>query len=108
MGANDAAHLATDRTLQLGDITVEPGTFTLFLLPTEQQWTLIVSRATGISGLEHDPAHDVGRVPLTREALSTPAEQFTIEVREREGSGTLSLAWGDARASAPITVVAQP
>ena len=104
MGANDAAHLATDRTLQIGDITVEPGTYTLFLLPTEQQWTLVVNRATGISGLEHDPAQDVGRTVLRTESLAAPAESFTIQVEGAGADPRLAIQWDRTRATVPLRV----
>lgn len=104
MGANDAAHLATDRTLQIGDITIAPGTYTLFLLPTEQQWTLIVNRATGISGLEHDPAHDVGRTVLRTETLDSPAESFTIQVEGPGADPRLAIQWDRTRATVPLRV----
>ncbi|HEY0037430.1 MAG TPA: DUF2911 domain-containing protein, partial [Longimicrobium sp.] len=81
MGANDAAHFATDRRVQLGGLTLEPGTYTLFLLPAADAWTLVVNRKTGISGLEHDPSADVARVPISRETLERPVEQFTMELR---------------------------
>lgn len=104
MGANDAAHFATDRTIQIGDVTVEPGTYTLFLLPSHEQMTLIVNRATGMSGLAYDAAKDVGRVALRTERTPTPAELFTVQV---EGAGTdarLSVHWDNTRATAPIRV----
>jgi hypothetical protein len=103
MGANDAAHLATDRPLDLGGLELEPGTYTLFLLPAADGWTLIVNRKTGGSGLEYDEGQDVGRVPLTVEAVEAPAEQFTIEVRGGS-SPALVVAWDRMRGSTPIRV----
>ncbi|HSL72454.1 MAG TPA: DUF2911 domain-containing protein, partial [Longimicrobiales bacterium] len=52
MGANDAAHFATDRALQFGAVTIAPGTYTLFLMPKADRWELIVNRTTGMSGLD--------------------------------------------------------
>ena len=103
-GANEAAHFATDRTLQLGDITLEPGTYTLFLLPTETDMTLIVNRGTGMSGLERDSAQDLGRVKLDRQTLDRPAESFTIEVQQTTAGGVLAFAWDRTRGSIPIVV----
>lgn len=104
MGANDAAHLATDRTIELGGLTLEPGTYTLFLLPTADAWTLIVNRRTGTSGLAYEPAQDVGRIPLAPEPAEPSMEQFTIELRGGEEEGLLSLGWDRRRASVPIRV----
>ncbi|HSJ12778.1 MAG TPA: DUF2911 domain-containing protein [Longimicrobiales bacterium] len=102
MGANEAAHLATDRTIALGDLTLEPGTYTLFLLPAADRWTLIVNRATGISGLERDPAQDIGRVELTTETLERPVELFTVQVDGAAADARLAIAWDRTRASVPL------
>jgi hypothetical protein len=97
--------LATDRTLEVGGLTLPSGTYTLFLLPVEDgEWQLIFNRATGVSGLEHDTAQDVGRVPLRRERLNEPVEQFTLSVGTVEGAPMLRLAWDRIRASVPFRV----
>jgi hypothetical protein len=105
MGANEAAHLATDRRIQLGELTLEPGTYTLFLLPAEDGWTLIVNRATGISGLERDAAQDIGSTPLTVGPAPEPAEQFTLAVRSADDGVRLEVRWADRIGSAPVRVV---
>ena len=99
-GANDAAHIATDKTLDIGGLTIPPGTYTLFLLPTADEWTLIVNKQTGMSGLDYNASNDVGRVKLTRETITQPAEWFTIEL----SGSNLAFAWDRTRASVPITV----
>jgi hypothetical protein len=104
MGANDAAHFATDRRVRLGDLALEPGTYTLFLLPTAEAWTLVVNRKTGISGLEHDASADVGRVPMSREMLERPVEQFTMELRPAANGVTLHVAWDRVSGTVPIRV----
>jgi hypothetical protein len=103
-GANDAAHLATDRTIDLGGLTLPAGTYTLFLLPSADDWTLVVNRKTGISGLDYDAAHDVGRVKLSKQTTPNAAEWFTIEVNQPGNNATLNFAWDRTRASVPISV----
>lgn len=104
MGANDAAHIATDRIIEIGGVTLTPGTYTMFLLPSADEWTLIFNRKTGVSGLDYDAAQDVGRVKLNRETLNTPAEWFTISVNPAESGGTLAVSWDRTRGSVPFTV----
>lgn len=102
MGANEAAHFAVDRTVQLGDLTVEPGTYTLNLLPTSaNDWTLIVNRRTGISGLDYDAKEDVGRVKMNVQPTTAPVEAFTIGVNR---DGAFEVAWGNMRGTVPIAV----
>jgi hypothetical protein len=97
LGANDATHFATDRQIELGGLSLAPGTYTLFLLPTADEWTLIVNRGTGMSGLERDESKDVGRVKLEKQMLERPVESLTIEVQEANGQGRLALAWERTR-----------
>jgi hypothetical protein len=104
MGANDAAHFATDRPIEIGTLRLEPGTYTLFLLPAADRWQLIVSRATGISGLDHDAAQDVGRTDLTKETIERPVERFTVQLDEAQGGGRLVIAWDRTRAYVPLRV----
>ncbi len=103
-GANDAAHFATDKAIEIGGLTLAPGTYTMFLLPTADQWSLIFNKQTGMSGLERTEAQDVGKVTLTKAATTAPVEWFTISVEPTTGGGTLSFAWDRTRASVPFTV----
>lgn len=104
LGANDATHLAIDRPIEIGGLALQPGTYTLFLLPTRDAWTLIVNSGTGMSGLARDSTKDVGRVPMTLESTERPAEQFTIDVVPAEGGGRLVVAWDRTRGTVPIRV----
>ncbi|MGH7468161.1 MAG: DUF2911 domain-containing protein [Longimicrobiales bacterium] len=104
MGANDAAHLATDRPLEIGHVTLSPGTYTLFLLPAQSGWQLIINRSTGMSGLEYDAALDVERIPLRVENLERPVESFTIDLRPAANGGTIAIAWDNRSASVPFRV----
>lgn len=92
-GANLATHFTTDRALAFGGAVVPPGTYTLFTLPADTGWTLIVSRQTGQWGTEYDPAHDLVRIPMRTRALSAPVETFTIVVEPRGRGGVIRLAW---------------
>ena len=103
-GANDAAHFATDKTIEIGGLMLPPGTYTLFLLPTAGQWSLILNKQTGMSGLERVEAQYVGRVALTKTETSAPVEWFTIAVEPGTNGGTLAFAWDRTRASIPFTV----
>ena len=105
MGANDAAHLSSDRTLQIGDITVPPGTYTLFLLPHSQdRWELIVNRRTGISGLDYDQAQDVGRTAVQTGTMSAPYQWFTLDIVTLPQGPELQIGWDRGLGRVPIRV----
>jgi hypothetical protein len=66
---------------------------------------LIVNRQTGQWGTAYGPAHDLARVPMTSETPATPVEQFTISIEAGDARhGTLAMAWGPFRWTAPIVV----
>jgi hypothetical protein len=67
-------------------------------------WTLIFNSQTGMSGLERDPARDVGRVPLQVTAPGQPVEQFTIAIEPAEGGGSLMVRWANVQAAARFRV----
>lgn len=76
-GANLATHFTTDVDLELGGKHIPRGVYTLFALPTNSGWTLIVNSRTGQWGTDYDAAHDVARVALRTRTLAEPLESFT-------------------------------
>ena len=107
-GANQATHFTTDRDLVFGSgadtLRVPAGRYTLFSIPQADGGTLIVSRATGITGTAYDPAQDLGRVRLTMRALPETVELFTIAARPAAGGGELSLEWDRSALVVPFRV----
>jgi len=84
---------------------VPAGTYTLFTLPAEDGWTLIVSKQTGQWGTNYDASQDLGRVKMEVKNLSSPVETMTIAVGEKEsGKGHLRVAWENTEAWVPVTV----
>ena len=103
-GANAATQLRTDRELVFGGLSVPAGTYTLWTLPTQSGWQLIVNNQTGQWGTAYDAARDLGRVPLSVGTLAEPVEIFTIAVDARGPGGVLALTWDRTRATIPFTV----
>jgi hypothetical protein len=103
-GANAATQLSTDRTLVIGGRTIPPGRYSLWSIPAEKGGTLIVNERIGQWGTEHDAGHDLARIPLTREALPEPVEQFTIAIEPSGEGGTLRLSWDTTSYLVPFTI----
>lgn len=104
-GANEATHFVTDRDLRVGGVAVPAGTYTLYTLPAESGWQLIVNRQTGQWGTQYDPAQDLARIPMQVSRVETPVDQFTVRVEPRsDGGGLLALEWENTRAEVPFTV----
>jgi hypothetical protein len=104
-GANAATQLTTSAPITLAGLPLAAGTYTLWTIPHARGVELIVNRQTGQWGTRYDAAHDLGRAPMTAGTLTPPVEQFTISIDAADGRhGTLAMAWGPFRWTAPIEV----
>jgi hypothetical protein len=104
-GANEATHLATSKTIQLGDITLVPGLYTLWTQHTRTGTWLILNKQVGQWGTQYDAANDIGRVPLQMAPAPQFVEDFTITIRPMpQGRGAIDIAWGDQVGTAGFTL----
>jgi hypothetical protein len=102
-GADDATSLKTAVDLEIGGTTVPAGSYTLYTLPSETTWKLIINKQTGQWGTEYDQSQDLARVNLTKSSLPSPIEQFTIEFVKLSGdSADLILEWETTKLSVPV------
>ena len=104
-GANSATVLHTDGGIEIGDLAVPPGDYTLYVDASDpSNWLLIVNKQTGQWGTKYDKSMDLGRVPMKTSAPPAMVEmlKYTL-VDNGGGSGSLTLAWENKSASVPIT-----
>lgn len=99
-GANAATKLTTTTDLVLGDLHVPAGTYTLYTIPGDKEWTLIVNKQTGQWGTNYDEKQDLGRVKMNVAAAKSPVEQFAITVDNK----ALAMQWENTRAWVPVNV----
>lgn len=103
-GADEATTLKTDKSLKFGSLSVPAGTYTLWVVPGEKEWELVVSKATGQWGTQYKEGADLGRVPMTVGKAKSASEQLTWAIDDTPKGGTLRLDWGTSSASVPFTV----
>jgi hypothetical protein len=98
--------LHTDADLQIGDLNVAAGTYTLFVdISDPAQWVLIVSKATGEWGLAYDETQDLGRVKMMMAKPPALVEDLKYTLTNGvAGKGTLTLAWENVSASVHFRV----
>lgn len=103
-GADEATTLKTDKPLKFGSLAVPAGTYTLFTVPGQKEWQLVINKDTGQWGTDYVEGLDLGRVPMTVGTTSAPVEQVTFAIDDTPTGGTLRVEWGTTRASVPFTV----
>ena len=81
--------------MKLKGTEVSAGTYALYTIPGEDEWTIILNKGVGKSGTQYDQKEDVTRFKVTPVKLSdTTIETFTIEFNQiRDESAVIKLVW---------------
>jgi hypothetical protein len=99
-GANEATTFVTDAGLIVGDQDVPAGRYTIFTLPEEGKWTLIISKKTGEWGIPYPGEQfDFTRAPMEVSKLNAPVEDFTISLVQTPDGCSMNLDWDVTRAT---------
>jgi len=102
-GANAATTLTTQGDLMIGTVHVPAGTYTLYTIPGEKEWTLIINKQTGQWGTNYDETKDLGRTKLAVKTLPAPVETFAISLPSAgQNQNTLTLKWENTEATARV------
>lgn len=102
-GADEATILTTEGDLMIGSLHVPAGSYSVFTLPTQKEWTLILNKQVKQWGaFKYDAKADFGRAPM-KVTHGGNTEKFTIEIEPKGGSGAvLKMMWADTTASVDI------
>jgi len=104
-GANYATKITTEAPLLLGDLKLPKGSYSIWTIPGEKEWTLIINKETGQFHLNYNANTDFGRTKMKISPLPAPVETLHIGVRPEAGNkGTLFIDWETTEASIPLTV----
>lgn len=102
-GANEATGFVTDTDLTIGGMKVPAGKYTVYTLPGENSWQLIVNKQTGQWGTVYNQDQDLARIPMKLEKPSAPVEMMKISF---DGSGgtstTMNIEWENTKVSVPV------
>ncbi len=105
-GADTATKLHTDADLQIHDLLVPKGDYSLYVdIANPDVWVLIINKQTGQWGLTYNQAQDLGRIKMEMKKPPAPIENLKYTITDDGGNkGTLELAWENHIASVPFTV----
>jgi Protein of unknown function (DUF2911) len=104
-GANEATTFVPGTDLIVGGKSVPAGSYTLFALPTQDKWILIISKKTGEWGIPYPgEGDDLVRVDMKVAKLPAPVENFSITFEPAGNTCTLRLDWETTRASVEISL----
>ncbi|WP_136464860.1 DUF2911 domain-containing protein [Flagellimonas onchidii] len=99
-GANEAAEITFYKDATVGGKPIKAGTYALFTIPGENEWTVILnSNLNQWGAYSYDSDADVARVAAKASSDNESLEAFSIAFSD---DGDLVMGWGTTRVSLPI------
>ncbi len=98
-GANEAATITLYNDMKIGGKSVSAGEYSLFTIPREKEWTIILNKDVNVWGAyAYNEANDVVRVSAPVSSGDS-LEAFSIAFSK----DAMNLGWGTTRVSVPVT-----
>lgn len=102
-GANEATEITFYRNVVFGGKEVAAGTYTLFTIPTNEDWTVILSKQKNVWGSYfYDEKDDVVRVKGMVTNSDEPIEAFSIVFEGENNEAIMYFGWGNKIVSVPV------
>ena len=99
-GANEATEITFYKDVTVGDKMVKAGTYSLFTIPGEKSWTIIINSDVDVWGAySYNKDNDVARVEVPVSEGKKSLEAFSIAF---DDEGSMHLAWGTLRVAVPM------
>jgi hypothetical protein len=103
-GANEATTFVTTTSVSADGRDIPAGNYTIFTLPEQSKWTLIVNKKTGEWGIPYKyESEEQARVPMSVSKTSGSVENFTIRFDQGGNACTLNISWEETQASVKFT-----
>jgi hypothetical protein len=109
-GANRATTLAFDTEVMMGGQKIAPGKYSLFTIPTENEWTIILNKVWDLGGTDgYNKDQDAVRFTVKPQQVSDYVETFTIGFNDfTNNSCSLVLEWDLMMVKVPISMDIAP
>jgi hypothetical protein len=108
MGANEATGLHLPFAAEIGGVAVEPGDYSLWAVPGQEQWEIHVNGNAERWGIPIDgpvQSADVGSFTVTPGAPDGMVETLRYSwEQDGEGAGRLVMEWANTRLEIPVSL----
>jgi hypothetical protein len=101
LGADEATTITFAKDGTFGGKSVKAGTYALFAIPNEKNWTIIINgnpKQWGAFDYDKNKDKDVLQTEVTTKTLGSPVEQLTIGLSNQD----LSISWEKTRVDVPL------
>ncbi len=103
-GANEAVELKAFQDISIGGKKLKAGTYSLFTIPGENEWTIIINSDLDYWGAySYQEKNDVLRIKVQAISNSKVVEAFSIQLKDKgNNSAVMRLAWDKTIVEIPI------
>jgi len=97
-GANGSTNITFNENVIFGGTPVSKGTYAIFTIPEEKEWTIMLNAQANTKGFEYDETKNVVSVKAPVTKTKKLAEAFTIVPPGKK----LSFIWDNVMVSVPV------
>lgn len=91
-GANEETTISFSKDVKLEGKDLPAGKYSLWTIPGEKEWVIIINKRTTDWGTDYKPDNDVFRVTVKTQKAPEFTEKLKFSI---DKSGKVSFAWGD-------------
>ena len=106
LGANEPTTLHTTHAIRVGDVRLDPGSYTLYAIPGAEEWEIVVNGAVDRWGIPIDDEvreADLGSFTVPRQRPDGHVEAMTIRFGTPDGGAVpLVVEWEEFRVTVPV------
>ncbi len=102
-GANDATQIQFLSDMKFGGKTIKTGAYSLFTIPGEKEWTIIISSdVDNWATRGYNESNEVARVTVPATQGAESLEAFSIAFEATDNGATMHLGWDKIRVAVPF------
>lgn len=102
-GANENTEIRFYTPVKIADKTIPAGTYSLFAIPNEKDWTIILNGDLDKWGAyAYDKSKDVLRFTVPAEKITSPIEYFSVSFVQTKTGADFYAAWDTTQIKFPI------
>lgn len=102
-GANEATEITLYKDMMVGGKTIKAGTYTLYSIPEEFEWTIILNKSTNVWGAyDYHVENDLARIKVPVKKSDTTIEALSMTFSPIENGAELQIGWDDRYVEIPF------
>jgi cystathionine beta-lyase/cystathionine gamma-synthase len=106
LGANENTEITFATDVKINGITVKAGTYSMFAIPNENEWTIILNTEVNKWGhFFYSDKDDIVRINVPAEEAKDIVEAFSMTFDKSKNGATLYMAWDNVQVALPIEIL---